>query len=313
MTNSIVGKSPSGGDCVNSGTAIFNAAGSNLDTDGSCPGFGQVTSAALDLGPLFDNGGPTQTHALLSGSVAIDAASFCAFDTDQRGVPRPQGIACDIGSFEFVPPGASTPAGANVVVQPMDLTSGTSPVSLTFSTVTDSGTTSLITSSSGPTGPSGFSLGDPPTYYYLTTTAQFSGAITVCIDYSGITFVNPPPRLFHFENGAWVDATTSLDTTNQVICGAVSALSPFALFRSVSIGELASQLTSLKLNAGQKNSLTSKLVAARQSLGRGNRNAAVNQLRAFINEVQALKRSGRLDPASADSLIAQAHAIISVL
>jgi hypothetical protein len=55
------------------------------------------------IGPLKNNGGPTATHALVSGSPAIDAApadSTCPA-ADQRGVTRPQGNACDIGSFEF--------------------------------------------------------------------------------------------------------------------------------------------------------------------------------------------------------------------
>lgn len=52
------------------------------------------------LGPLADNGGPTRTHALVDGSPAIDAAGTCAVGTDQRGVSRPQGPACDIGAFE---------------------------------------------------------------------------------------------------------------------------------------------------------------------------------------------------------------------
>jgi CSLREA domain-containing protein len=60
-------------------------------------------SAPLDpkLGRLADNGGPTRTHALLLRSPAIDAASTpdCP-PTDQRGVLRPQGAACDIGSYE---------------------------------------------------------------------------------------------------------------------------------------------------------------------------------------------------------------------
>jgi hypothetical protein len=57
------------------------------------------------LGPLANNGGPTQTHALVSGSPAIDAApadSDCPA-ADQRGVARPQGASCDIGSFEKEP------------------------------------------------------------------------------------------------------------------------------------------------------------------------------------------------------------------
>jgi hypothetical protein len=56
------------------------------------------------IGPLADNGGPTLTHALLDGSPAIDAADDAACPaTDQRGVPRPQGAACDIGAYEYVP------------------------------------------------------------------------------------------------------------------------------------------------------------------------------------------------------------------
>jgi CSLREA domain-containing protein len=55
------------------------------------------------LGPLAANGGPTMTHALLAGSPAIDASLTppCPA-TDQRGMTRPQGPACDVGSFEGI-------------------------------------------------------------------------------------------------------------------------------------------------------------------------------------------------------------------
>jgi hypothetical protein len=54
------------------------------------------------LGPLQDNGGPTWTHALLPGSPAIDAGSSVdTLTVDQRGIHRPQGLAPDIGAFEF--------------------------------------------------------------------------------------------------------------------------------------------------------------------------------------------------------------------
>jgi hypothetical protein len=52
------------------------------------------------LGPLQDNGGPTPTHGLISGSPAIDAGNCAVLVTDQRGVWRPQGGACDIGVVE---------------------------------------------------------------------------------------------------------------------------------------------------------------------------------------------------------------------
>lgn len=57
------------------------------------------------LAPLADNGGPTETHALLPMSPAIDAGDPVTFEpTDQRGLPRPAGFA-DIGAFERDPGG----------------------------------------------------------------------------------------------------------------------------------------------------------------------------------------------------------------
>jgi hypothetical protein len=83
---------------------IGDGTGSNItNTDGNQVGNVSPNSSPIDpkLGPLALNGGPTRTHALLLGSPAIDAASTpdCP-TTDQRGVLRPQGAACDIGSYE---------------------------------------------------------------------------------------------------------------------------------------------------------------------------------------------------------------------
>jgi uncharacterized delta-60 repeat protein len=130
---------------------------------------------------------------------------------------------------------ANTPVGDNVVVQPVDSTTGGTPALLTFSQVTQAGDTSLTTSGTGPAPPSGFNLGDPPTYYDLTTTAAYSGSIMVCISYTGISFADESSlRLFHFEGDVWADVTTSLDTGTDVICGSVTSLSPFAIFEPVS-------------------------------------------------------------------------------
>lgn len=70
-------------------------------------GYPGGTNIILDdplLGPLADNGGFTQTHALLAGSSAIDTGDLAACpETDQRGVRRPIGSGCDIGSYECEP------------------------------------------------------------------------------------------------------------------------------------------------------------------------------------------------------------------
>jgi hypothetical protein len=59
------------------------------------------------LGALQNNGGPTLTMAPQPGSPAIDAVGSTACPppaVDQRGVTRPQGKSCDIGSVEVVGP-----------------------------------------------------------------------------------------------------------------------------------------------------------------------------------------------------------------
>jgi hypothetical protein len=53
----------------------------------------------------------------------------------------------------------------------------------------------------------------------------------VCINYTGISFGNEAElTLNHYESGAWVDQTISLDTVNNVICASVSSFSSFAIF-----------------------------------------------------------------------------------
>jgi hypothetical protein len=66
----------------------------------------QIGVANPGLGTLADNGGPTQTVALLSGSPAIDAGNnaHVVSQTDQRGQPRIVNGTVDIGAFEFQGP-----------------------------------------------------------------------------------------------------------------------------------------------------------------------------------------------------------------
>jgi Ca2+-binding RTX toxin-like protein len=98
VRNSIVGQSAGGGNCAGDQPTD---GGGNLEEapNGNGCGF-QV--AALQLGPLTDNGGPTRTQALDPHSPAVHAASASACPrSDQRGVPR-QGSACDSGSYQLV-------------------------------------------------------------------------------------------------------------------------------------------------------------------------------------------------------------------
>ena len=63
-----------------------------------------TNAAAVGLGPLQDNGGPTLTHALAPNSPAINRGTNAGAPIiDQRGVSRPQAGRWDIGAVEFVP------------------------------------------------------------------------------------------------------------------------------------------------------------------------------------------------------------------
>jgi hypothetical protein len=100
LLNTLVGNND-GQNCAGGGT--LNATYS-LSSDTSCSfsGSHNLTNINPVIGPLASNGGPTQTHALLAGSPAMDAADPASFPaTDQRGLSRPQGARADIGSFEL--------------------------------------------------------------------------------------------------------------------------------------------------------------------------------------------------------------------
>jgi endonuclease G len=74
---------------------------------------------------------------------------------------------------------------------------------------------------------------------------------------------------------------------------------------------LAGDVNGLGLARGAANSLGAKLNAASASLARGQGATAVNQLNAFINEVQAMVSSGRMTAADAAALTAAAQRIIA--
>lgn len=114
LANSIVANTTGGDNCTftilgtpNALPAQIMSQGYNLDSGASCKLTGNTDLSGKDplLGPLTDNGGPTQTHALRQGSPALDAipADICTIKNDQRGKdrPSPAGGKCDIGAFEL--------------------------------------------------------------------------------------------------------------------------------------------------------------------------------------------------------------------
>jgi hypothetical protein len=145
LAGTILNNSTGGSNCFNNaGTVTDN--GHNLSNDGSCSfsGTGSHNNASLNLGPLADNGGTTQTHMPGAGSAAIDlipngttitnrSVSYTCnqnsepLDTDQRGLPRPSTTDgdCDAGAVEVVAIAPAVP----ILLLPIDnsFTADTTP------------------------------------------------------------------------------------------------------------------------------------------------------------------------------------------
>ena len=104
VSNSIISGVEGGSEC--NGISPVQSIGHNLHTDGTCGDPQQTDSPFGNPGllALADNGGPGKTHALQTGSDAIDTGDCGdgALSKDQRGIARPQGNGCDIGAYELV-------------------------------------------------------------------------------------------------------------------------------------------------------------------------------------------------------------------
>ncbi len=103
-TGTVFGPQAAGNDCAfgdDSGGPGIVTAGFNADSDGTCDltDPSDLPGIVPALGSLADNGGPTLTHLPGDTSPLVDAAGVCT-GTDQRGVVRPQGAACDVGAVE---------------------------------------------------------------------------------------------------------------------------------------------------------------------------------------------------------------------
>ena len=165
---------------------LFGADG-NAGVVGFTPGPTDIVPAsgvtvADILGPLKNNGGPTQTHALVADSPAINAANpggcvdsaGALLATDQRGFPRPfNGTICDIGSYELqgdpLTIGVTTPA------------TGEAGVSFTSDLMISGGVAPYIVSLIKGALPAGLSLGNDGIISGTISPAAKSANITVRI------------------------------------------------------------------------------------------------------------------------------------
>jgi hypothetical protein len=116
---------PSAGAASNCGTGgsgtIISFFHHNMETGSDC-GF-NATGDLQNANPIFtsttpqNNGGNTDTLGLSPTSPAVDEfgeRQGCSNGTDQRDIPRPAGLGCDIGAFELVPTYNATEGGTSL-------------------------------------------------------------------------------------------------------------------------------------------------------------------------------------------------------
>ncbi len=116
---------------------------------------------------------------------------------------------------------STVPTGGNV-------SASQNSVTVTFSTVTSAGWLDVTTSTTPPGSQSGFQLNG--VYYDVSTTAGYSGAITITLPYDPATVANTLAlRLYHYDTGlsTWIDVTTGVDTVAHTVTGVVTSFSWF--------------------------------------------------------------------------------------
>lgn len=181
---------------------------------------------SVDIWTLPSGSGPG------SQLTSIDAAGHPDWGTQQA---QPVGLPINTpisGQAIYYPPdetGAKSAACSSIAA----VSAASSCLSVIFDQVTGAGYTTLTTSSTGPAAPSGFSLGSPPTYYDVHTTAQFTTARVCLYD----TSVTASSVLLHYDSsGAATDVTDhnfpappNPDPGVRICSIPLSTLSPFAI------------------------------------------------------------------------------------
>jgi probable HAF family extracellular repeat protein len=277
-------------------TALTSATFSFSSTEGG------TFERSLDGGPWI---AVTNPETLSGLSVAAHTYAVRAIDTSGNIDPTPASASWTI---------VNTGSGSNVDAPALGGTSAAGGMDLVFSNVTSPGTTTVTESSTGSNPPAGFKVGSPATYIEITTTATFSGSVQVSFNYSALHVGNPSNlRLFHYENGHWVDITTANNTTLMIITGTTTSFSPFACFEAqepaLACRAEADAVRAKGLPKGTEDELTATLNAAANAFAFGNTETGRQQLQVFEQKLQA--QSGKKIPAAvAADLTADAESIL---
>jgi uncharacterized repeat protein (TIGR01451 family) len=235
LQNTILAGNTAFGTGLDCNGAIGSAGYNLIENTASCtftPTGGDLTNVDAKLNPLRNNGGPTLTHALLSGSPAINAGNPAScmgstglLATDQRGFPRFG--RCDIGAYEMQPIGFSTKTVNESTALPSDpltytitLTNG-GATNITNVRVTDTLPISLTYISNSLTATGG-SYGYTDSVITWTGSVNAGGAVTITF---GATVSQTAPLGTSITNSAVISGGGEIIT-----CTATVAVEPLWVY-----------------------------------------------------------------------------------
>lgn len=241
------------------GSSVFPGADTVATAQGLTPGeqLGLWLSPGIDYFSFIASGAQLADSAVYAGEgfVAPDGTLTATLAVPPNLVPGSYQLLVGNAGDRNWPAGTTEPI--NVVAAPqgtvvsgsavegptlesavVQRTVGSTQIVFDFgSEVTAAGVTTATVSDSGPTV-NGFQFaGGSPLYYYLHTTAEFSGPVEVCFTYDVAQVGAGPVDIRHFTNGAWetLPSGPNSDTVNGVTCGMTTSFSPFALAKPAQV------------------------------------------------------------------------------
>jgi hypothetical protein len=259
----------SGPDMLN--TSQFNSFSGdhNLIGDGSDAADFTMTLAGTAMAPLnpklgvlLNNGGPTETEALLPGSPAIGAGALLVpqVSVDQRGQPRTTSSGVDIGAYQ-------SGIVVNTLVDPTIFLNGVVSLRRAIEEAQSLGNNQIITFAAGLTGSMNLNSSLPAVTTFLTIAGPGVNVITVNgQSHSPVFTINSGQTLvmqnLTITGGAIADNGT-LDSLGDVIAGPITGTGALAVGAAGQYSRLtlatnsgASTQSSVTVNSGSTLDIT---------------------------------------------------------
>jgi len=175
-------------------------------------------------GPLTAVCTPASAALFAVGTTTVNCTA-----TNRAQMTTSHSFTVTVTAFVAPPPPVpgATPAGSNVSVSP------TSTSTIVFSSVTAAGITSVtpLAVAALPPVADGLAIFGQNLVFDVSTTATFSGAVSVCFTVPSVadaaTFATL--RVLHRELDMMVDKTSRSDFATRTVCADVASLSPFAV------------------------------------------------------------------------------------